>query len=212
MTKSKEHGTTILEGLKKYSGNDIAINYAAGCDITDLSKAGFEEAVSVARKSDIVVMVMGGTSATLSGVGWGAQNAEEVNTCGEGFDRTDLDFPGIQPDLIAEIAKTGKPIILVMVHGRPNTISKELALVNAVLEAWYPGEKGGDAIGRTCLAMLILQDDYQSLFLKPQVIFLSSPTLNPRPKDTTKNVAHPKIQEEITYFHLPILYFVLDMD
>lgn len=148
MTKSKEHGTTTLEGLKKYSGNDIAINYAAGCDITDLSKAGFEEAVSVARKSDIVVMVMGGTSATLSGVGWGAQNAEEVNTCGEGFDRTDLDFPGIQPDLIAEIAKTGKPIILVMVHGRPNTISKELALVNAVLEAWYPGEKGGDAIAR----------------------------------------------------------------
>lgn len=148
MTKSKVHGTTTLEGLKKYLGNDIAINYAAGCDITDLSKAGFEEAVSAARKSDIVVMVMGGTSATLSGVGWGAQNAKEVNTCGEGFDRTELDFPGIQPDLIAEIAKTGKPIILVLVHGRPYTIGKELVLVDAVLEAWYPGEKGGDAIAR----------------------------------------------------------------
>ena len=148
MTKDTAHGVTTLEGMKEYLGSDVTINYAAGCDITDLSKAGFEEAIKAARKSDIVVMVMGGTSATLSGVGWGAQNAAEVNTCGEGFDRTELNFPGIQPELIAEIAKTGKPIILVMINGRPYTISKELDKVNAVLEAWYPGEKGGDALTR----------------------------------------------------------------
>jgi beta-glucosidase len=148
MTKSKDYGTTTLEGLKKYLGNDIAINYTIGCDIADLSKVGFEEVVSAARKSDIVVMVMGGTSATLSGVGWGIDNAKEVNTCGEGYDRTELDFPGVQPELIAEIAKTGKSIILIMLHGRPYTIGKELNLVDAVLEAWYPEEKGGVAIAR----------------------------------------------------------------
>ena len=148
ITKNNAYGVTVLEGIRKYVGQDVKVNYALGCGITSLSTDGIKEAVKAAKKSDITVLVLGGTSLPLSGIGWGDQNSKEPSTCGEGFDRNELDFPGIQPQLLEEIAATGKPVILVMINGRPLTIGEEIAKVGAALEAWYPGEKGGDAIAR----------------------------------------------------------------
>ncbi len=146
ITKNNAYGVTVLDGIRNCAGKDVKVNYAEGCGLTSLSTDGIKEAVRTARKSDVVVLVLGGTSMPLSGIGWGDQNSKEPNTCGEGFDRNELDFPGIQPQLLEEITATGKPVILVMINGRPLTVGEEIAKVDAALEAWYPGEKGGDAV------------------------------------------------------------------
>jgi len=145
-TKNNKYGITVLEGIRGEVGLDVQINYAKGCGITELNKDGFEEAIDVATQSDLVVLVMGGTSAPLSGIGWGEDDPQDAPTCGEGFDRTELDFPGVQSELIKAIHTTGKPIILIMIHGRPYTINWEKENIPAILEAWYPGEQGGIAI------------------------------------------------------------------
>jgi len=146
ITKNNDYGITVLEGIRNRAGESLKVNYAPGCGITSLSGEGLDEAVKAARRSDAVVLVLGGTSMPLSGIGWGDQNSKEVNTCGEGFDRSELNFPGIQPELLDRIVRTGKPVILVMINGRPYTIPEEVEKVGAVLEAWYPGERGGEAV------------------------------------------------------------------
>ncbi len=147
-TKDNNSGVTILEGIKHYADNKIEVNYAKGCGITSLNRTEIATAVEVASKSDVVVLVIGGTSSTLSGIGWGKDIPNDYPTCGEGFDRTTLTPPGVQPELIQAIHKTGKPIVLVMIHGRPYTIAWEKENIPAIIEAWYPGEEGGNALAR----------------------------------------------------------------
>jgi len=67
-------------------------------------------------------------------------------TCGEGFDLTELILPECQRNLLNEVAATGTPVILVLETGRPYCIGKEAELSKAVIEAWYPGEQGGNAL------------------------------------------------------------------
>ncbi|MGM9796939.1 MAG: glycoside hydrolase family 3 protein [Parabacteroides sp.] len=148
ITKNNDYGVTVLDGIRRYVGNEVTVDYAEGCGITSLSEDGFAEAAQLAKESDVVVLVLGGTSVIYSGIGWGDANSKEVNTCGEGYDRNELNFPGVQPELLDLIAQQGKPVVLVMLNGRPYTIPEEVGKVEAVLEAWYPGEKGGDAISR----------------------------------------------------------------
>jgi len=147
-TKENSSGVTILEGIERYTNDKIKINYSKGCKITDLDERNIASAVEAAEKSDVVVLVIGGTSSTLSGIGWGKDRIGDYSTAGEGFDRTTLTPPGIQPKLIKALFDTGKPIVLVMVHGRPYSISWEKEHIPAILEAWYPGEEGGNAIAR----------------------------------------------------------------
>lgn len=147
-TKSNASGVTILEGINKLVDNRITVNYAEGCKITDLDQSGIREAAALAKKSDVVVLVIGGTSSTLSGIGWGEDRVGDYPTCGEGFDRTTLTPPGVQLELIQAIYKTGKPIVLIMMHGRAYSIAWEKEHIPAILEAWYPGEEGGNAIAR----------------------------------------------------------------
>lgn len=149
-TRDNKSGVTVLEGISSLVGDAVKVNYAKGCSISGLDKDGFPEAVKAAEKSDAVVVVLGGTSVILSGLGWGRGPGEnEVGdpfTCGEGYDLTDIDPLGVQRELVQELKKTGKPIILVLVHGRPWSISWEKENIPAILEAWYPGERGGMAV------------------------------------------------------------------
>ena len=148
-TKKKSSGITILDGIKNIAGNKLKINYTEGCGITGIDTTGFAEAVKFAEQSDIVVLAIGGTSMILSGIGWGEENpSKDYPTCGEGFDRAELTPPGVQPQLIRAIYNTGKPVILVLVHGRAYDIAWEKGHIPAILEAWYPGEQGGNAIAR----------------------------------------------------------------
>ena len=149
-TRDNNSGVTVLEGIRQAVGDRVNVHYAKGCDISGLSKEGFPEAVRAAEKSDAVVVVLGGTSVILSGLGWGRGPGEnEVGdpfTCGEGYDLTDINPLGVQRELVQALKETGKPIILVLVHGRPWSISWEKENVPAILEAWYPGERGGTAV------------------------------------------------------------------
>ncbi len=146
ITKDNRFGVTPLQAIRELAGDKVDIRYARGCGITDLSRDGIREAVRVARASDVVVLVMGGTSSTISGIGWGADIPGERNTCGEGFDRHELDHPGVQPELIRAVVETGKPVVLVMVHGRAYTIAWEKEHIPAIVETWYNGEQAGTAL------------------------------------------------------------------
>ncbi|WP_282122051.1 beta-xylosidase [Algibacter mikhailovii] len=121
---------SVLDGLKKKVGDKVKINYAKGCDIDSFSKEGFPAAVSAAEESDAVVLVVGSSH----------------RTCGEGGDRSDLDLYGVQNELVEAIHKTGKPVIVVLINGRPLSINYIAENVPSVLETWYGGMRAGDAV------------------------------------------------------------------
>lgn len=149
-TRDNRSGTTILAGIKELAGDKIKISYAKGCDLSATDKSDFDEAINMAKKSDAVVVVLGTSSVVFSGVGWNGHAPEnepkDPFTCGEGYDVTDINPQGVQRELLQAIYKTGKPVILVLIHGRPWSINWEKDNIPAILEAWYPGEKGGTAI------------------------------------------------------------------
>lgn len=120
---------SVYDGLVEVIGKD-KISYAKGYDIQSDDTKGFAEAVRVASASDVVVMVMG----------------EFHNMSGENNSRTNLSLPGVQVDLLKAIKKTGKPVVLVLMNGRPLTINWEKDNLDAILEAWFPGTMGGAAI------------------------------------------------------------------
>nr|WP_183572119.1 glycoside hydrolase family 3 N-terminal domain-containing protein [Mucilaginibacter sp. X5P1] len=149
-TRDNLSGTTVLAGIKELVGNKIKLNYAKGCDLMANDKSGFDEAMNAANNSDAVVVVLGTTSVVFQGVGWNghlpANEPKDPFTCGEGYDVTDINPQGVQRELLQALYKTGKPVILVLVNGRPWSIAWEKENIPAILEAWYPGEKGGTAI------------------------------------------------------------------
>jgi len=126
---------SILDGIKEKVSDKIKVKYAKGCDNLEPSRDGFDEAVKIARESDLVIVVVGDRS----GLSLSA-------TTGESRDRDSLDLPGIQEALVEELYKVGKPIVVVLVNGRPMSIKWIADHVNAVIEAWLPGEEGGHAV------------------------------------------------------------------
>lgn len=122
--------TSVLKGIKSKVGNDIQINYAQGCKLMSFSKDGFDAAIAAANKSDVVVLVVGGSTAT----------------CGEGGDRDDLNLYGVQNELVEAIHKTGKPVVVVLIHGRPLSINYIAQNIPAIIDTWYGGMHSGDAI------------------------------------------------------------------
>ena len=122
--------TSILEGIKQKVGDQIQVNYAEGAKLSSDSKAGFQEAIAAANKSDVVVLAVGGSTLT----------------CGEGTDRDDLDLFGVQNELVEALHKTGKPIVVILVNGRPLTINYIAENIPSVIESWYLGMRSGDAL------------------------------------------------------------------
>lgn len=126
---------TILDEIKNFAGTSLQVIYEKGCEIKSTDESDFKKAILAAGQADAVIMVMGGRSGlTLE------------NTTGEFRDATDLGLPGVQEKLIAAVADTGKPVILVLVNGRPAAIPDVIEKVNAILEAWIPGEEGARAV------------------------------------------------------------------
>lgn len=129
--------------------------YAPGCRIRGDSREGFERAIEVASIADTVIMVVGGSSARDFGEGTidlktGASKVSD-NTwndmeCGEGIDRMTLGLAGVQLELIQEIHKLGKTLVVVYINGRPIAEPWVDEHADAILEAWYPGQEGGHAI------------------------------------------------------------------
>jgi len=136
--RKKENGVSALAGLKNKYGEKVTFNYAQGCDGWSKNKTGFAEAIDAAKKSDMAVVVVGTSSGTFSD----NKNA----TCGEGFDLSDLKLPGVQEDLIKEIKATGKPLIVVLVTGKPLAIPWVKEHADAILLQFYGGEEQGNAL------------------------------------------------------------------
>jgi beta-glucosidase len=136
---------TVLEGIRNKVSPKTKVKYVKGCDLVDedwpeseilphsltkSEKADIQKAKRIAKRVDVAVVVVGGSR----------------KTCGEGRSRTSLDLPGAQLDLVRAVYKTGTPTVVVLINGRPLTINWIDKNIPAIVEAWYPGEKGGQAI------------------------------------------------------------------
>ena len=137
--------TTVLEGIQEKTKGKAEVLYTKGCDLvdahwpeseiidyplTDDEQAEIDKAVENARQADVAVVVLGGGQ----------------RTCGENKSRTSLELPGRQLQLLQAIQATGKPVVLILINGRPLSINWADKFVPAILEAWYPGSKGGTAL------------------------------------------------------------------
>jgi beta-glucosidase len=126
---------SILTGTKNKVSPETKIYYAKGCEVLGESKEGFAEAIAIAKKAEVAVLVVGGKSGLTHGC-----------TCGETRDRADLNLPGVQQELVQAICETGTPVVVVLVNGRPLTIPWLEEHVPALLETWLPGEEGAAAV------------------------------------------------------------------
>jgi len=121
---------TVLEGVKSKVSRETRVLYAKGCDIDGYSMEGFDEAVKAAKESEVAIVVLG----------------ESRDMSGEAACRANLDLPGVQEDLLREIHAAGVPIVLVLMNGRPLSISWPAEHIPAIIEAWFPGIQAGYAI------------------------------------------------------------------
>lgn len=119
---------SVLDGIRARMGP--ATLYNKGADVASESTDGIAPAVEVARQADVVILVLG----------------ESFDMSGEAASRSNLDLPGQQEKLLEAVAATGKPIVLVLMSGRPLAISWAAEHVAAILEAWFPGVEGGNAL------------------------------------------------------------------
>lgn len=137
--------TTVLEGIQAKVKGRAEVVYTKGCELVDVhwpeselidypltaeEQAEIDRAVENARQSDVAVVVLGGGQ----------------RTCGENKSRSSLDLPGRQLQLLQAVQATGKPVVLILINGRPLSINWADKFVPAILEAWYPGSKGGTAL------------------------------------------------------------------
>lgn len=147
------NGMTALDGIRKKFGDKMIVNYAKGCDttsanwadeeilptpLTQVEKDEIEKAVDVAKRSDVAVVFLGDQTTAFRNPG--------PLTVGENSSRTSLDLPGRQLELLKAVYATGKPVVLVLINGRPMSINWADKNINGIIETWFPGGHGGPAI------------------------------------------------------------------
>ena len=127
------YATSVKEGVLKLLGTNTNCTFDEGVDIQSTNRSLMQKAIDNAKNADVIVAVMG----------------ESENMSGEAGSKTNIDLPGLQKEFLAELKKLGKPIVLLLLNGRPLTLSWENDNMDAILEAWWPGTRGGDAIAQT---------------------------------------------------------------
>ncbi|GAA1763511.1 glycoside hydrolase family 3 N-terminal domain-containing protein [Luedemannella helvata] len=125
---------TLLTALREA---DLTVTHEAGCGVDTDDRSGFAAAVAAARDADVIVAALGDRSA-LFGMG----------TSGEGCDAANLALPGVQGELLEELLATGKPVVLVLLTGRPYALGAYADRLAATVQAFFPGEEGGPAVAR----------------------------------------------------------------
>lgn len=145
---SNNPSTSILDGLKQYNNGKLNIDYAKGCEIvnegwpgteiidepvTEKEKAMIADAVAKAKNVDVIIAVVG----------------ENEKIVGESLSRTSLNLPGRQLELLKALHATGKPVVMVLVNGRPLTINWENHYLTAILETWFLGPSAGKVVAET---------------------------------------------------------------
>jgi beta-glucosidase len=128
---------TVLEGVRAKVGSRAHVRHVKGCDVIGDATDEIATAVGAARTADVAVVVLGENE-------WHAPG--KTGTDGEGFDVASLDLTGRQEELLKAVHATGTPTVLVLVNGRPLSIRWAAEHVPAIVEAWLPGERGGEAV------------------------------------------------------------------
>ena len=126
---------TLLEGVRSRIAGEAKVLYSAGCDVCNSSEDGIAEAVDTAKQADAVILAIGGKSGLMPDC-----------TCGEMRDSAGLRLPGAQEQLVKAIYETGKPVVLVIMDGRPLALGWIADKIPAIVMAWKPGEEGGNAV------------------------------------------------------------------
>lgn len=139
-SKKKSDGVTPLEGIQKLVGKKVKVNYAKGCSIASLDTSGIDEAVQAAQQSDVAIVFVGSSSTAF------VRHSSEPSTSGEGIDLSDISLTGAQNELIQAVQATGKPVVVVLVAGKPFAIPYVKKNIPAVLAQWYAGEQAGTSI------------------------------------------------------------------
>lgn len=125
----EDHLVSLYEGMQQQAGNTKLL-YARGCEVSDTSRAGFDEAIRTAQQADVVIMAVG----------------EHYDMSGEAKSRSNIHIPGVQEDLIKAIQATGKPVIVLMMAGRPLVFNWTADHVPAIVYTWWLGSQAGNAI------------------------------------------------------------------
>ncbi len=130
-----ENIVSVLQGLKNTVNKNTMIDFVKGCNVNDSDFTEFNAAIAAAEKADIVIVTAG----------------ESRGMGGEAESKTNLNIPGVQQELLNRIEATGKPVVVVLMNGRPLTINRISKNASAVLETWYLGSQAGNAIAQVIL-------------------------------------------------------------
>jgi beta-glucosidase len=129
-TPKVRYFVSVLDGIRNYVNDKAEVLYAEGVSIEDFNRENIDEAVAIARKSDVAIVVIGGNEIT----------------CKENEDRDDLGLVGQQQELVEAVYATGTPVVVVLLHGRPLAIQWIKDHVPAILDGWYLGQETGNAV------------------------------------------------------------------
>jgi beta-glucosidase len=136
-TKVLQSVVTVLEGIKQAVSSHTKVTYVKGCEVLGADRSEIEKAAAAAADAEVAIVVVGESQRAVRG---------GTATNGEGFDAATLELTGRQEDLVRAVQATGTPTVVVLVNGRPLAVRWMAQHVPAILEAWLPGEKGGQAI------------------------------------------------------------------
>ncbi len=138
-TQLPKYFVTVRQGLEKIAGSDIKVVYAKGCNIqSTANEERIMQAVETARQADVSIVVLG----------------DDEKSIMENVDRDDITLPGQQEQLLEAVAATGKPVILVLLHGRPAAIQWAKDHVNAIVDGWFLGQETGTVVAQTLFGMI----------------------------------------------------------
>lgn len=184
---------TVLDGIRAAAGNDTRVYYSTGCHLykekssfLTQPKDQFGEALATAERSDVVIMCLG-LDATLEG--------EEGDTSNEfaGGDKPNLALPGLQQELLEKIYATGKPVVLVLMSGSALAVKWADEHIPAILQAWYPGGRGGEAVAS------VLFGEYSPSGRLPVTFYASTEELPDFCDYSMKNRTYKYMQNEALY-------------
>lgn len=139
-SKNKSDGVTPLQGIRNLLGKKVKINYAKGCSLASMDTSQIAEAVDAVNNSDVALLFVGSSSTAF------VRHSNEPSTSGEGIDLSDISLTGAQEQLVRSVCATGKPVVLVLVAGKPFAIPYIKENVPAILAQWYAGEQAGNSI------------------------------------------------------------------
>jgi beta-glucosidase len=136
-----QHVVTVLEGIKGKLAAGAKVSYVKGCDVMGGDSSGFQAAAQAAKEAQVAIVVVGEQYTRHTG-----RDRNKWPTDGEKYDVASLDLTGVQEDLIKAVRATGTLTVVVLINGRPLTTRWTAEHVPAIVEAWFPGEQGGQAV------------------------------------------------------------------